>query len=158
MKPRSNRLMEIRRIIRSSKISSQEELLLKLEKRGYHYTQATLSRDLKFLKVGRRPDDKGHSMYFLPDEPVSLEGTLTGDNGFHLGFRSIEFSRNLAVIKTSPGFASGIAYAIDGINAYEIIGTIAGDDTILLITRDGSKKSDVMNKLSFVVPDIGERK
>lgn len=158
MKVRSKRLQEIRRIIRASAINSQDDLLQKLEKRGYQYTQATLSRDLKFLKVGKRPDEKGNAIYFLPDEPRISERENQSDKNFHVEFKSIEFSRNLAVLRTSPGFASGIAYAIDTLDAYEILGTIAGDDTILLITREGVKKSDILSKLSFVIPDIEEKK
>ena len=158
MKIRSKRLQEIRRIIRSSRINSQEELLLKLGKRGYQYTQATLSRDLKFLKVGKKLDEKGNGYYFLPDEPILEKTDGAADKNFQPEFKSIEFSKNLAVLRTSPGFASGIAYAIDSLHAYEILGTIAGDDTILLITRDGAKKSDVLSKLAFIIPGIEEKK
>ena len=153
MKVRSNRLIEIRRIIRTSKINSQDDLLLKLDKKGYHYTQATLSRDLKFLKVGKRPDEKGNSIYFLVDE-ANGEYSINHEDSFHLGFRSIEFSKNLAIIRTSPGYASGLAYAIDNLKSFEILGTIAGDDTILVISREGSKKSDILGKLSLVIPNI----
>lgn len=153
MKVRSNRLIEIRRIIRSSRINSQEELLLKLDKKGYHYTQATLSRDLKFLKVGKRPDEEGNFVYFLVDE-ANAENSAINEDSYHLGFKSIEFSKNLAVLRTSPGFASGLAYAIDTLKVYEILGTIAGDDTILMILREGSKKSDIINKLLLIIPNI----
>ena len=153
MKIRSNRLIEIRRILRSSKINFQEDLLVKLDKKGYHYTQATLSRDLRFLKVGKRPDEKGNFIYFLADEVYDDNSNINEDS-FHLGFRSIEFSRNLAIIRTSPGFAGGLAYAIDNLKSYEILGTVAGDDTILIISRDGSKKSDIINKLSLIIPNI----
>ena len=153
MKIRSNRLIEIRRIIRSSRVNSQEDLLLKLDKKGYHYTQATLSRDLKFLKVGKRPDEKGNFVYFLVDE-ANGENFNNNEDASHLGFRSIEFSKNLAVIRTSPGFASGLAYSIDNLKSYEILGTIAGDDTILLISREGSKKSDIINTLLLIIPNI----
>ena len=153
MKVRSNRLIEIRRIIRTSKINSQDDLLLKLDKKGYHYTQATLSRDLKFLKVGKRPDEKGNFVYFLVDE-TNGEYSINHEDSFHLGFRSIEFSKNMAVIRTSPGYASGLAYAIDNLKSFEILGTIAGDDTILIISREGSKKSDIIGKLSLVIPNI----
>jgi transcriptional regulator of arginine metabolism len=153
MKVRSNSLIEIRRIIRSSRINSQEDLLLKLDKKGYHYTQATLSRDLKFLKVGKRPDERGNFIYFLVDE-ANGEKSNSNEESFHLGFRSIEFSKNFAVIRTSPGFASGLAYAIDNLKSYEILGTIAGDDTILIISREGSRKSDILSKLSLIIPNI----
>lgn len=132
--------------------------MLKLGKRGYQYTQATLSRDLKFLKVGKKLDEKGNGYYFLPDEPILEKADGGSDKTFQPEFKSIEFSKNLAVLRTSPGFASGIAYAIDSLHAYEILGTIAGDDTILLITRDGAKKSDILSKLAFIIPGIEEKK
>jgi transcriptional regulator of arginine metabolism len=63
----------------------------------------------------------------------------------------------MAVIKTLPGFASGIAYRIDGMNAFEIIGTIAGDDTILIIARDGVSRPDLHNLLTTAIPEAGIR-
>jgi transcriptional regulator of arginine metabolism len=157
MKTRTKRLLEIRKILGSSKVNSQEDLLVRLEKKGYSYTQATLSRDLKFLKVGRRANEDGGFIYFLPDDNGSNLHVPFRTASLSSGFRSIEFARNLAVIKTSPGFASGIAYAIDGLNAFEILGTIAGDDTILLISRDGARKNDILSRLSMVIPEIEGR-
>jgi transcriptional regulator of arginine metabolism len=157
MKTRTKRLLEIRKILGSSKVNSQEELMVRLEKKGYSYTQATLSRDLKFLKVGRKANEEGGFNYFLPEDGGSILSPSYKPDALSTGFRSIEFARNLAVIKTTPGFASGIAYAIDGLNAYEILGTIAGDDTILLISRYGARKSDILAKLTLVIPDVEER-
>lgn len=70
------------------------------------------------------------------------------------GFISIDFSANMAVIKTRPGYASRLAYDIDVSNFEEILGTIAGDDTILLVLREASLRTDVLKALSLVIPNI----
>ena len=70
------------------------------------------------------------------------------------GVIGIEFSGNLAVIKTRPGYASSVAYDIDDHSFDEILGTIAGDDTILLVLREGCTRTSVMNALSLIIPNI----
>jgi transcriptional regulator of arginine metabolism len=72
----------------------------------------------------------------------------------HTGFVSIRFSGNLAVIKTRPGYASSLAYDIDNRDIYEVLGTIAGDDTILLVMREDVDRAEVVEALSAVIPNI----
>lgn len=155
---RSKRLIEIRSLIKQNKIGSQEELLTMLNKNGYNYTQATLSRDLRFLKAGKVADDEKGQIYVLPG---SLSEGQSNDNelkeAISRGFLSIDYTGNMAVIKTLPGFASGIAYKIDGMKAFEIIGTIAGDDTILIIAREGIGRSDLHSLLTTSIPEAGIR-
>ncbi len=151
---RTKRLLEIRKLIRNNKISNQEELLKMLISNGFKYTQATLSRDLKFLRVGKIADDEKGQIYVLPgdydDEPIKDSEIK---EAVSRGFLSIDYTGNMAVIKTLPGFASGIAYRIDGMKAFEILGTIAGDDTILIIARDGISRQDLHNVLTAAIPD-----
>lgn len=150
---RTDRLLEIRRLIKNNKIGNQVELLKLLDKSGFMHTQATLSRDLKFLKVGKIADEEKGQVYFLSGEPPEVKPM---ENEFKdavsRGFLSMEFSGNMAVIKTLPGFASGIAYRIDGMKAFEIIGTIAGDDTILVIARDGLTRQNLHDALTRAIP------
>lgn len=143
------RLLEIRKIIQSSKISSQEELLEILNKRGHGFTQATLSRDLRYLKAIKIPDDEKGMVYVLPEnqlQQTSQNGSAP-PSGQPSGFISVDYTSNMAVIKTLPGFSSSLAYRIDAINAFEIIGTIAGDDTLLVIAREGIPRQDLINCL-----------
>ena len=154
MKKRTDRLVAIKRMINTYSISSQDELLEKLADLGYKFTQATLSRDLKFLKVGKIANEKGEYIYVLPEMQVLKEDRNVDNKVPISGFRSLEFSNNFAVMRTQPGFASGIALAIDNMNAYEILGTIAGDDTILIIPREDVSKADVRNILTMVIPEI----
>ncbi len=151
---RTKRLLEIRKLIRNNKISNQEELLKMLISNGFKYTQATLSRDLKFLRVGKIADDEKGQIYVLPGD---YDDEQIKDNeikeAVSRGFLSIDYTGNMAVIKTLPGFASGIAYRIDGMKAFEILGTIAGDDTILIIARGGISRHDLHRVLTTAIPE-----
>lgn len=154
MKKKTKRLLTIKEIILKRKISSQDELLQILRKKGFDYTQATLSRDLKFLKITKIFDpDKGYIYAFMDD--INREAmTLPNDDLPVHGFIKFDFANNLGVINTLPGYASSIAAAIDTHKSYEIIGTIAGDDTILLIPRDGITKNDLINILVQIIPEL----
>ncbi len=153
MKNRNERMMEIRRLIASQNIASQDELMKLLEKQGFKLTQATLSRDLKYLKVAKMPDNNSGYVYILPDKEQIFEEEESPGAGI-TGLVSIVYAQGMAILRTLPGHASSIAYTIDNLNAYEIAGTIAGDDTILLIPRDGVSKSDVVNLLRLRMPGL----
>jgi len=142
------------KLINTHKIANQEELLSKLEADGFPCTQTTLSRDLKLLEVGRKSDKEKGYVYILPEitksEPaVGIQGTYPIN-----GFVSFDFSNHLGVIKTLPGYASSIAIIIDNRSPFGIIGTIAGDDTILVIPRDGVSRTDLVQSLVLVFPDL----
>jgi transcriptional regulator of arginine metabolism len=145
--------MEIRRLIGSRNISSQEELMNLLLKEGYELTQATLSRDLKYLRVAKMPDEKEGYVYILPDKEQAVEEVETNGAGMS-GLISIDFAQGMAILKTLPGHAGMIAYTIDNLGAYEIAATIAGDDTILLVPRDGVSRTDVVNALRLKMPGL----
>ena len=152
MKSRTQRILAIRRIIEKEAVASQDELLSLLKKKGFEVTQATLSRDLKFLEAGKIPDREKGYIYVLP-EGKRQERQPAGMGNFPLnGFISMEFARDMAVIKTHPGYAQSIASAIDEMDAYEIMATIAGDDTILLIPRDDVGREDIRNALALLFP------
>jgi transcriptional regulator of arginine metabolism len=153
MKNRNERLMEIRRLIGNRNISSQEELMRMLEKQGYEMTQATLSRDLKYLKVAKMPDDREGYVYILPDKEQAVEEVEYSGQGLS-GLISLDFAQGMAILRTLPGHAGSIAYTLDNLGAYEIAGTIAGDDTILLIPRDGVSRSDLANLLKIRMPGL----
>lgn len=150
MRDRNERLMAIRRLINGSNISSQEELLALLERQGFSMTQATLSRDLKYLKVAKMPDSERGYIYMLTER--QLNDPSENEDIPITGFVAIDFAQGMAIMKTLPGHASSIAYALDNLNSYEIAGTIAGDDTILIIPRDGVTKGDLTNLLKTKMP------
>jgi transcriptional regulator of arginine metabolism len=157
MKIKTQRLNVIRQLIIDHRVGSQEELLNLLDQEGFSTTQATLSRDLKALKVAKRPDIEGGYAYVLPEENVDKEDRDSGEVFPVSGLESIEFSGNMAVIKTRPGFANSIASVIDSHGPYEVLGTIAGDDTILLISKEGVSRPDVINALSLFMPGLKKK-
>ena len=157
MKSKNSRLDAIKIIISCKEIGSQEELLQELAKEGFRLTQATLSRDLKQLKVAKAASMNGNYVYVLPNNTMykrMTEQHSAGELLMHNGFISIEFSANLAVIKTRPGYASSLPYDIDSKEFDEILGTIAGDDTIMLVVREGCTETGVKNALSLIIPNI----
>ena len=156
-KNKRRRLEIIKEIINTQKIGNQSDLMRPLLDAGVEVTQATLSRDLKQLKVAKAASMNGNYVYVLPNNTMYKRMTelhSATEMLMHNGFISIEFSANLAVIKTRPGYASSLAYDIDNKEFEEIIGTIAGDDTIMIIIREGYTRTEVKNALSLVIPNI----
>jgi transcriptional regulator of arginine metabolism len=159
MSAKTKRLLTIKDILSTYKIGTQDELLRILEDRGFSLTQATLSRDLKFLKVGRIADpDKGY-VYCLPEKQNQFQSeNLTSHDNFPVsGFLSLRFSNNFGVIKTKSGYASSIASLIDSSAPYEILGTLAGDDTILLIPIEGASPQDIKKALIVIMPELEDK-
>lgn len=157
MKVKNSRLEALRLIISSQQLGSQDELLAALQKEGFKLTQATLSRDLKQLKVAKAASMSGNYVYVLPNETMYKRVSTPNSIREMLkvpGFVSINFSGNMGVIKTRPGYASSIAWNIDNSDIPEIIGTIAGDDTIFIVIKEGVRHQDVSEALSDVVPSM----
>lgn len=157
MKEKNSRLEAIRLIISSKQMGSQEELLAALQAEGFSLTQATLSRDLKQLKVAKAATMGGNYVYVLPNESMYKRVSTPASAREMMqipGFISINFSGNMGVIKTRPGYASAIAWNIDRSNIPQILGTIAGDDNIFIVIKEGAQKQDVIDALSEVVPNI----
>ena len=157
MKVKTNRLEALRLIISSQQLGSQDELLNALQKEGFKLTQATLSRDLKQLKVAKAASMSGNYVYVLPNETMYKRVSTPNSIREMMkvpGFISINFSGNMGIIKTRPGYASSIAWNIDNSDVPEILGTIAGDDTIFIVIKEGVKHKDVVEALSDVVPNM----
>jgi transcriptional regulator of arginine metabolism len=157
MKVKNSRLEALRLIISSQQLGSQDELLAALQKEGFKLTQATLSRDLKQLKVAKAASMSGSYVYVLPNETMYKRVSTPNSIREMLkvpGFVSINYSGNMGVIKTRPGYASSIAWNIDNSDIPEIIGTIAGDDTIFIVIKEGVRHQDVSEALSDVVPNM----
>jgi transcriptional regulator of arginine metabolism len=153
---KTKRLLAIEKIISEENISVQEELLNKLKGKGISCTQATLSRNLRQLGVGRIPDGNGGYKYSLAEKSRSQEKTSYKVNIVPV-IQDIVDAKGLLVIKTLPGNASNTAFYIDSIGRYEIAGTIAGDDTILVIPREGVTVQQVHTCLEIMLPGIHEQ-
>jgi len=153
---KTKRLMAIEKIISEENISIQEELLKKLKGKGINCTQATLSRNLRQLGVVRLPVGTGGYKYSLSDNSRNSEKASIKLNIVPV-IKDIVEAKGLMVIKTIPGNASNTAFFIDGAGRYEIAGTIAGDDTILIIPRDGVTIQQVHTCLEIILPGIHEQ-
>ena len=143
-------------IISGKEVGSQDELLRALEDEGFGVTQATLSRDLKLLKVAKAANGSGKYVYVLPNNIMYKRSNVqsTSEMLMHSGFVSLQFSGNLAVIRTRPGYASSMAYDIDNRECHDILGTIAGDDTIMMVIREGIPHGRIREFLSEIIPNI----
>jgi transcriptional regulator of arginine metabolism len=149
MSAKKQRLSLVEDIIRKEAIRSHDDLQKSLIDKGFDVTQATLSRDIRQLKIVKAHDSKGRYVYTLPDMAMPDPRLPTA----LLGESTVEFSGNLAVIKTRPGYAMGLASDIDEHVPNEILGTIAGDDTILVIPREGYTQAQVKEALLIFLKD-----
>lgn len=131
---RQNRIIEI---IRELPVKSQEELRGLLSADGYIVTQATLSRDIKELKLIKSLTDDGGYRYILP-ENAAFEGSSRSGGIFSDTVRSVDYAKNMAVVKCHNGMAQAACAALDSMNFSEIVGTLAGDDTIFVLMRTES--------------------
>ena len=134
-------------IIQSGPVYSQEELARRLREAGISSTQATLSRDLNSLKISKIPGEG----YVVPVKNHLPSTDLSS------GVLRIQFSGQMAVLKTRPGMASAVAALIDTQVISPIIGTLAGDDTILLIGRVDATQAEILDALVPFFPDIKNR-
>ena len=148
---KNNRLSIIRKIIHSEFISSQEQLIARLVECGVQVTQSTLSRDLKAMHVAKVPHKEHGYIYVLPNNPAN-DTTISSNISDNI--TDIAFSGNMCVITTKPGYASAISVPIDSRAISEVLGTIAGDNTILLILREGFNMEELLTQLCMLFPTL----
>jgi transcriptional regulator of arginine metabolism len=157
MKERLARLKAVRKLIKTYRIESQETLLGHLEKGGFQVTQATLSRDLKLLKVGKISDGHNGYVYSLPEDDERQETERTYIHDFLRGYISIDWSGNLVVIKTYSGHSDSVALAVDNLGLDDVMGTISGrDNTVFVALREGVTGEDFLAHMKESIPEIEE--
>jgi len=154
MSERKNRLKIIKKLIKENKIDSQETLLELLVKEKFYVTQATLSRDLKLLKVSKVADSSRGYYYSLLEEELQVVSEERYILDINRGYLSINFSGNIGVIRTFSGHANTVALAIDNLEIDDIIGTIAGDDTVLIVISEGLSSAELVKKLRTRFPGL----
>jgi transcriptional regulator of arginine metabolism len=137
--------------LKGEKIHSQEELQQRLKREGWDVTQATLSRDLKFLGIARVPDPVEGYVYAAKDEVEPAPEPFLRDDIVR-GIVDIQFSANLGVIKTKLGHGHSVAFAIDRLEIPEVLGTIGGEDTLLVVLREDADRASFLRKLTGEVP------
>ena len=132
------RQTEILNIIQTTQVETQEQLLDELRARGFNATQATISRDIKELRLVKELTGQGGYRYVLTER--KLQGGLDTRlrNIFKEGVTSVDVAQNIVVVKTRPGLASAACSALDGMDIPGMVGSLAGDDTGILIMRDNA--------------------
>lgn len=139
-----SRHIKILEIIKNLEVETQEDLADLLKKSGFHVTQATVSRDIKELRLIKvLTQNKRYKYAAMQQQEHFLSDRLI--NLFKESVISIDYSGNIIVLKTLTGAANAAASAIDAINSTDIVGSIAGDDTIFLLVREDSKLSEVID-------------
>ncbi len=156
MNTKQDRLSDLRKLISGKKISGQEALLAELSALGHNVTQATLSRDLKEIRAGKKFDSVKGIIYVLQEQASPLQNNSIPEFSVK-SIQSVVFSYNLVLIKTYPGFASSIALYIDNGNRNEIAGTIAGDDTLLLVPQESYSRRQIQDTLESLMPGISPK-
>ncbi len=142
----NNRTAIIQQIIRTHKVENQEELATMLAKEGIQTTQATLSRDLRKLQITKQHDAAGGYYYVLPghgQQSRAAESILT-----------VDFSGQMGIVKTLPGCANMIGALVDAHRHSALMGTIAGDDTLLLVLRENTSFENLLAFLEGFIPGI----
>ena len=147
---KTNRQSKIIEIIQKNEVETQDELSALLEKDGFRVTQATVSRDIRELKLTKIPTAGGRQKYaVITDAPENLSKKY--ERVLREGFLSMDMAQNILVIKTVSGMASAVCAAIDAMKMREIVGSIEGDDTIMCAIRTVDDTYAVMKKIRRIV-------
>ena len=147
---KTERHKKIKELIKDNNIETQEELAEALKGAGFDVTQATVSRDIKELNLFKASAGGNSRKYVVPD----TQDSVSNEKYVHVlreGFVSMECACNLLVIKTVPGMAMAVCAAVDALELSEVIGTIAGDDTIMAATAGAEQAGRLLKKLSGFV-------
>ena len=148
---KGQRLLKIREIISEQVIETQEELAEALRTAGFNVTQATISRDIKQMHLIKTPMANGAYKYSLPTEPSSYQPEVKLHRLLNDVFVTIDSAENLVVMRTLPGNAHAVAVLFDALDWAEILGTVAVDDTILLIVRSRDAAEDVVERVKSLL-------
>ena len=141
---------KIKELIQQYDIDTQEELASRLNEAGFKVTQATVSRDIRALKLMKVTGKDGKSRYVILQElPTELGEKYT--RVLHDALLTIDQGQNILVIRTVPGMAMGVAAALDALNWEEILGSIAGDDTVMCVARTLEEASSVAERLKSIL-------
>ncbi len=145
-----NRHAKIIELISKYNIETQEELAERLNQDGFSVTQATVSRDIRDLKLTKVPGENGRQKYAV----IQKADNVMSEKYIRVlkeGYASMDMAQNILVIKTVSGMAMAVAAAVDAMNWHEVVGCIAGDDTIMCAVRSVDETIEVMEKIKKIV-------
>jgi transcriptional regulator of arginine metabolism len=148
---KNDRQKMILEIISQEPVETQEQLLSLLQARGFTGTQATISRDIKQLHLVKAPTGQGRYRYAVSDHGSKIHVADKLQTIFRESIVNVDYAQNLVVIHTMSGLANGAAAALDGMEIDQLIGTLAGDDTVLLIMRDNESAVELASSIKAML-------
>ena len=140
---RHNRILEL---VSKYEIETQEDMIDRLRAEGYAVTQATISRDVKELKLTKALTARGTYRYCV-SQGRNHTGNVRLNNAMADSILQVDYSMNNVVIRTYPGLAQAVASSIDAMNMHSILGCVAGDDTIIIVSRDAESSEQISDKI-----------
>lgn len=148
---KAQRQAKIVEIISNANVETQEQLLQALTDQGFNSTQATISRDIKELRIVKELTSLGTYRYCVPekDAPPAISDRL--NNIFRECVISVDYTENLVVIHTLPGMANAAASALDAMRSGAVLGTLAGDDTVVIVMREGHAAAAFSGEIKAVI-------
>ena len=144
---KSQRHARILELVSKYEIETQEDMMSRLQSEGFKVTQATVSRDLKELKLTKTLTARGTYRYAV-NTARQHTGSMKLNNAMVDSIIQVDYSLNNVVIKTYPGLANAVASGVDALNMHSILGCVAGDDTIIIITRDEESSAELSRTLT----------
>ena len=138
MKRKSQRQAKIMEIISTRNVETQEQLLDALKQEGFNGTQATISRDIKELRIVKELTNLGTYRYTTTNGEISGSFSARLNTIFRECVIGFDYAQNIIVIRTLPGLGSAAGAAIDAMNMSAVVGSLAGDDTVMVVMRDNN--------------------
>lgn len=148
---KNNRQEKILEIIASEAVETQEQLLARLQEYGIESTQATISRDIKQLHLIKEPAGNGRSRYTVSAQKTKLNFAGRLKVILRESVMKVDRASNLAVVKTMPGLGQAAGSAFDGMELQSVVGTVCGDDTVLVVLRDDASAEEFCAALSAMI-------
>ena len=148
---KSQRQAKILEIISNKNIETQEQLLAELQTEGFRGTQATISRDIKELRIVKELTSLGTYRYTISASDLGSTFSARLNTIFRECVISFDYAQNIIVVRTLPGLASAAGSAIDAMNLSTIVGTLAGDDTVMIVMRDTNAAATLCGEIKSLL-------
>ena len=148
---KSQRQAKILEIISTTNVETQEQLLQELEEAGFRSTQATISRDIKELRVVKELTSLGTYRYTVANNEVSSSFSARLNTIFRECVTGFDYAQNIIIIRTLPGLASAAGSAIDAMNMSMVVGSLAGDDTVMIVMRDNNSAAAFCGEIKNLI-------
>ena len=151
---KANRQAKIMEIISTKNVETQEQLLQELQDAGFTCTQATISRDIKDLRIVKELTPLGTYRYSAAVKELPSAFSARLNTIFREGVTGYDYAMNIVVIHTLPGLAGAAASALDAMKMSVVLGTIAGDNTVLIIMREDANRNAIIESLVHIFPQL----